>query len=162
MAKPLPKKQRSRRRNGQIVLDGRSAKGRRIRELTEAYSMGLPLDDETARGLVASTARLQIEIETLEDKIDRKQPVDHDVYTKLINTRERGLERLREMRTQARPSTEPATGGAAALAALQRHIHYLIWARPHKASYAKGVNDPDLIALYEREEAAGAFRDVAR
>jgi hypothetical protein len=154
---------RTKRGNGRLVVDARTRRGRRLAELIEAYSIGADLGSEEVMALVKSTAALQVEIETnFEDKVDRRQPIDHDVYTKLLNTRERSLEKLKEMRTRARPSIEQPTAGSAAVAALQRHLHFLVWARPHKASYAKGANDPELQAEYDRCEAAGEFLHQVR
>jgi hypothetical protein len=163
---PLRKKPkaRSRRANGRLLLDGRTRRGRRLAELIAAFGSGHNLSDEETVALIRSSASLQVEIEALEDKIDHCKPVDHDMLTKLINTRDRSFERLKEMRTQARSPAErkhpPGLGGWTS--ELQRHLHYLVWTRPFVEHYAKGTNDPALIAEYERLEAEGAFKDMAK
>jgi hypothetical protein len=150
---------RTRRGNGRLVLDGRSARGRRLHELIAAYGIGHDLSDERATGLIKSTATLQVEIEAMEDARDRREPVDLDLFVKLINSRQRGFEQLKELKAEARaPAQSATTSTSSSLLPLQRHLHFLVWARPHKASYAKGVNDPALQAEYDRLEAEGAFQ----
>jgi hypothetical protein len=158
---PTRKKQfRTKRANGRLVVDGRSSRGRRLAELTEAYSIGLP-DDETARGLVASVARLQVEIEAIEDKIDRKQPVDHEVFTKMLNTRQRSFEQIRECKAQARPSIghEHAPGPGGWSNALARHLHWMVWSRDRcgDANLPQGKLCDELTAEYAELERQGKF-----
>jgi hypothetical protein len=134
----LPSRQRSRRGNGRLV-DGRSGRARRLRELVDAFGSGHDLGDEEIAALVRSTASLQVEIEAIEDQIDRREPIDRSVFATMVNTRERSFARLREMRTQVRD--RPASSRSefdvassprakAAREALDAHIRELIAARP--------------------------------
>jgi hypothetical protein len=156
--KPLPKKQRTKKANGRLVLNGRSYRGRRTKELVEIYGVGVDLADAQMAGLVKSTAVIAFQVEQLEDASERGELIDLELLNRLVNTRERNRVTLKEMRTQVRShSPEHATGGPAALTALQRHLHYLAWTRGRSKHYAKGVNDPELIAEYDRREAQGEF-----
>jgi hypothetical protein len=156
---PTPKRQRSRRRNGRLVLDRRTARGRRLAELVEAYSTGANLQDERTLGLIKSTAAIAIEVEAMEDKIDRGETVDHAVFTKLVDARECNLERLRALRAQAQPSQAgraPVPGGWSQ--PLYRYLHLMAWTGQRGGS----TKSAKLVAEYERLEAEGAFKNAVR
>jgi hypothetical protein len=166
VAKPLPKKQRSRRTNGKLI-DGRSASVRRVRDLTLAFSIGIDMNDEEARGAVVSTARLTVAAEDLGDKIDRGEG-DSCAYATLVNARDRGLARLRELRTQAgQQAGNVVTSGAGWSQPLYRHLFRMRWLswRAGESAHGKVPTQKDRPELYEefdRREAAGEFRNVAR
>ena len=167
--KPLAK-QRTKRANGRLVLDGRSARGRRLKELIQIYSVGLSLEDGRIAGLVKSTASIAYAAEQLEDAIDRGEVVNHFALARLVNTRERILTKLKEMKAQARPAEhEPGLGGWSS--PLQRHFHFMRWVAQrtnlvdvnHRdAAFSKLVNDPRSQAEYDELERQGAFKDAVR
>jgi hypothetical protein len=98
---------RSKRANGKLALSGLTARGRRLRELIRIYSAGLDPEDEKAAALVRSTASIALKVEQLEDANDAGEPIDALAFNRLVNTRERNLRRLAEMRRQASPPGAP-------------------------------------------------------
>jgi hypothetical protein len=126
-----PSKQRSKRRNGKLVLNGRSQRGRRLAELIRAYAQGLDLDDEYIAGLVKSTSSIALEAEGLEEKSERGETIDHFAFARLINTRERNLEKLRVMRAKAQAPAQPA-GARTGPSPLALHLQAM-----HAASLAR-------------------------
>jgi hypothetical protein len=101
-----------------------------------------------------------LEIEMIEDRLDRKQPIDHDVYAKLVNSRERGFEKLAELRTQARAALPPerAPGSDGWPSALARHLHFMIWCRERCGdANPSGKLHDDLLAEYEERERRNEF-----
>jgi hypothetical protein len=158
--KPLAK-QRTKRANGRLVLDGRSARGRRLKELIQIYSVGLSLEDGRIAGLVKSTASIAYAAEQLEDAIDRGEVVNHFALVRLVNTRERNLTKLKELKAQAQPAPSPIAKGPGGWSSpLQQHLHLMVWLR-HRCGNANS-QDPALIAEYGRLEAAGEFLDAVR
>jgi hypothetical protein len=165
VSKPTPKRQRSRRRNGKLVADGRSATARRLRELIEDFGFNIDLASEEARAAVVSTARLAVEAEDLGDANDRArargEPVDGSQYATLVNARDRGFARLKELRAQARPSIEhelaPGPGGWSN--ALARHLHQLVFFRDKcgDANPPQGKLRDELLAEYAERERRGEF-----
>jgi hypothetical protein len=164
MPKPSVKQQRTRRANGRLVADGRSARGRRARELLDAYSTGADPANEQMTGLIRSAVSLQIEIEGLEDKIDRSQAVDHFAFARLVNSRERVLRKLSELKAEARAGAPRQKVQGGWTSALWRHLHFMSWVDEQRgeSSFAETINDPAFKREYERLEAQGLFRDVAR
>jgi hypothetical protein len=157
--------QRSRRANGRLAVDGRSARGRRIKELCEAFGIGANMQDAQIAGLVRSTAALAVEVEDCEDALDRGEPVDRSVYAKLINSRERALRKLSEMKAAARAGVlSSAKGQSGWSSPLQRHLHFMHWTENHRGetSFAEAVNDPAFMREYERLEREGEFVNEAR
>jgi hypothetical protein len=123
--KPTPAQQRSKRANGVLALSGNSARGRRLRELVRIYSTGVDPDDEKAAALVRSTASIALKVEQLEDASDAGEPIDALAFNRLVNTRERNLRRLNELRRLAAPPGAPAAEAEAGLAALRRFLDRL-------------------------------------
>jgi hypothetical protein len=102
---------RSRRSNGKLILNGRTRAGRRLNDLISAFSIGIDMQDEEARAAVVSTARLALKAEDLGDKLDLGEG-DPAVYATLVNTRDRGFARLRELRAKATAHAQPQPAGA--------------------------------------------------
>jgi hypothetical protein len=160
---PKPSKQRSKRTNGKLVLDGRSARGRRLNDLIQAFSIGIDMSDEEARAAVVSTARLALAAEDLGDMLDHGEG-DRGEYATLVNARDRGLMRLREMRAQARSTSGSAPGSAgSAQQTLGRHLHFLTWAKDNGwGDRPSSERQAELQAEHDRLEAAGAFASSVR
>jgi hypothetical protein len=161
MPKPSPKQQRTQRGNGKLILNGRTARGRRLAELVKAYATGLPLEDEHSRGLVRSTAGVALEIERLEGACERGEVIDHLALTRMVGLRERNLEKLEALRVRARPPETTAAGGWTQ--PLWRYLHWMVWARERCGDASpKGMRRAELLAEYERLEAEGAFANDVR
>jgi hypothetical protein len=128
--KPTPKMQGTRRRNGRLITNGRTRRGRRLAELIRSYSFGLDLEDEQIAGLVKSTASIALEAEGLEEKSERGETIDHFAFARLVNTRERNLQKLRAMRAQ--PPPQPA-GARAEPSALALHLAEMMKRKAERA-----------------------------
>jgi hypothetical protein len=124
MKKAAAKTARSKRANGKLFkIDMRSQRGRRLTELIAAYSFGLDLEDEMTAGLVKSTASIALEAEGLEEKSERGETIDNFAFARLINTRERNLQKLRVMRQAQVKAQAPAQGAPSeASATLARYL----------------------------------------
>jgi hypothetical protein len=156
-----PSRQQSKRANGRVVVSGRSAEGRRLRELIRAYRSGLPFEDERTSGLIRSTASIAIEIEKLEDAAGRGEIVNHFALARLVNTRERNLRRLEEMKARGAPERLAPAGRHGWSSELRRHLHWICWVkdRTGASSYGRVPREqfPALTAEYEEREARGEF-----
>jgi hypothetical protein len=155
------KRNRSKRANGKLFnVDARSSRGRRLTELIAAYSIDHDLKDERTAGLIKTTAAIAIQIEAMEHAIDRGDPIDNFAFARLVNTRERNLSRLREMKAQNRPTVARDPSGWSS--ALARHLHFMGWVNECRGptSFAEAINDPAWKVEYERREAAGEFLDA--
>jgi hypothetical protein len=161
--KPKPWPPRTKRGNGKLGIDGRSTRGRRLHELIRAYGRELDLEDERTAGLVTSTANLAVEAERLEDASMRGKSVDLELLNRLINTRERNLEKLEAMRTGARAQAGPSLAGNAPGPgrwpnALARYLHWMSWAEQRCGNASPtGHLREELLAEYDRREAGGEF-----
>jgi hypothetical protein len=123
MPTPSPKMLRTRRANGRDAIDGRSARGRRLRELLAIYSIGVDMEDAKAAALVKNVVTLSIQLETLEDDSDIGRAIDRLELVRLSNARGRAEERLEALKAKAHQA--PAESSAAGLSALQRHLERL-------------------------------------
>jgi hypothetical protein len=163
MPKPSLKQQRSRRSNGKLSIDMRSRRGRRLQELIRAYGRELDLEDERTAGLVTSTANIAVEAEQLEDASGRGKSVDLELFNRLVNTRERNLEKLEAMRAEARARARPPLAGCAAAFggwpnALARYLHWMSWAEQRCGNASPtGHLREELLAEYDRREARNEF-----
>jgi hypothetical protein len=79
---------------------------------------------------------------------------------RLTNTRRRNLEKLAAMRAQISPATSAKGRGGWT----RRHLHWMSWAmKPPGTWKARGGGvGSELLAEYERLEAAAAFKDAVR
>jgi hypothetical protein len=161
---PAKSPQRSKRANGQLVANGNTARGRRMRELLADYGRDLPLSDESVRSLVKSAVTITLEAEALEDKADLGQPVDGIVLARLTNTKERLAEKIRALLAQLRPAPiiEGQGGWTSAIA---RHLHKRAWQIARYGDSLKAMPPIALAGLdaeYAERELQGEFRDAVR
>jgi hypothetical protein len=100
------------RRYKRVALDGRSASGRRHRELLRELGAGLDhRQDEATRSLIRSTASLQLRMEAVQDKSDRGETIDAAALSQLTDTWRRNLRQLGQLQRGAQPSPAAAPCG---------------------------------------------------
>jgi hypothetical protein len=150
-----------------VALDGRSASGRRHRELLRELGAGLDYQqDEAIRSLIRSTASLQLRMEAVQDKSDRGEMIDVAALSQLTDTWRRNLRQLGQLRRGAQPSPAVAPGGKRSVGPdqygdydgaypkeppvghpnwLARHLHRMQWLK--RRCVAEPGLDPEVMRL---------------
>jgi hypothetical protein len=92
---------RSRASNGLHRLagvSGKSAAGRRFRDLTEAFSADLGILSEHERLWVRTAATLTLRVETLQSRIACGEEVDDEQMVRVLNAQQRALRSLDDIK----------------------------------------------------------------
>jgi hypothetical protein len=103
-------------------MDGRSAQGRRLKELVEIYSRDIePLDEQT-EAMVRASAMMALQLERLEERITRGEDIDEERMQRLTNSLARRTDKLDRMKAKSSPAESSSSSG---VSALQRHLEKL-------------------------------------
>src|SRR5262249_1333219 len=98
--KPLPRRQRSAVTNGRRLFvegDGNSAWSRRYRDLVAGHGVdpgGSDVLSEAQISLIRRASTIELELEQLEGRLSRGEPVDLDVFTRSASHLRRIFETL--------------------------------------------------------------------
>jgi hypothetical protein len=180
----MPRSRRNAKRGrGQSTVDGRTVRGRRLKDLVEAFSIDLDMTDEAVAALVRSAAALAVEAEDLGDARESDKG-NLLAYVRVTGARDRAIAKLNAMRAEARakaPAPTPGQGGWTQ--PLYRHLHWMGWLSDRiresgagldgpgdtwvdhgvpSSRFQAGLKDEKLLGEYARLEARGAFRDAVR